>query len=195
MFFSPSFSLFKYVIFFLTISLLNFQHAYSCDFGFTGKMKKKSNAEIANFLQFRLCSMNDAIPNPKPSEIKWVQEELKTKNHSRWMALVQSDEYNLYFGKKITNELCETSTQLSILEKDINKQSVTDNFKTKIAEMKWLKIAEKLTNNSYHNNLEHILERDITDYTSKSNIRIARKLCILVGNHILNILINKKKIM
>ena len=58
--------------------------------------------------------------------------------------------------------------------------------------MKWLKITEKLTNNNYHNNLEHILEKDITDYISKSNIRMARMTCILVGNDILNILINKK---
>jgi hypothetical protein len=127
---------------------------------------KQVRLSFAKSLRKKFQEMYDAVPNLSPSQVKWLNTEMSSKNTYRKLKALESDEYYLQNTKRrIKNFLTGLAVIIEGKFQDPQGRRIEVDQRHKI--WAWLGIASELMNYWFLNDIVTLVNRGLVNFSDE----------------------------
>ncbi len=127
---------------------------------------KQLRLSFAKSLRKRFQEMYDAVPNLSPSQEKWLNTEISSKNAYRKLKAMDSDEYYLQNTKRrLKNSLTVLAVIIEGKLQDTQGRRIEVDQRHKIAA--WLSIASELMDYRFLDQIVTLVNRGLANFSDE----------------------------
>lgn len=171
--------------------------SFSCVFGIPAydRHTVDGRSSYAQYLSEHMCYISESIPELRSDELKWLKNELASKNQNRQSKALHTKEYAQRELKEKANIVCEKLKKIEDQNYNVTKNitgDTTPNILLNYEAIWWLDILEKFTDSEFHQHFDKLWAEDLVSVKYNSRFEYEFKgekgrfgdTCYFQGNNI-----------